>query len=73
MCNQVEVIRIVFHEVKGDDGKWTKTSRAFMSNKDAVREIETLQHFAKQRRPFIRKVALEPVLTVLYPANSIGK
>jgi hypothetical protein len=70
MCNQVEVIRIVFHEVKGDDGKWTKTSRAFMSNADAVREIETLQEFAKQRRPFIRKVVPEPMLTVLYPTQN---
>ena len=69
MFTQLEVIRIVFHEVKGNDGKWTKTSRAFMSNADAMREIETLQHFAKQRRPFIRKVVPEPMLTVLYPAR----
>ena len=70
MCNQVEVIRIVFHEVKGNDGKWTKTSRAFMSNADAMREIKNLQCFAEQRRPFIRKVMPEPVLTVLYPEQN---
>ena len=73
MCNQVEVIRIISYEMKNDDGKWTKSSRAFMSNDDAMRDIEILQEFAKQRRPFIRKVVPEPVLTVLYPANSIGK
>jgi len=69
MCNQVEVIRVVFHEVKGNDGKWTKASRAFMSNADAMHAIESLQEFAKQRRPFIRKVVPEPMLTVLYPAR----
>jgi hypothetical protein len=66
MCNQVEVIRIVNYDVKGDDGKWTKSSRAFMSNDDAMREIETLQRLAEQRRPIVRKVMPEPVLTVLY-------
>ena len=69
MCNQVEVIRIVFHEVK-ENGKWKKTSRAFMSNADAMREIETLQYFAEQRRPFVRKVVPEPMLTVLYPTQN---